>query len=324
MLSAMKSTTVKNTVSVQRVPVQMQVQQPRKPLIFQWVQDVSGSMSGSGIDASLKGLEYTVEKVLQDQDMLGLTTFNSKSKMIHRPIRKEKLDLSRDIQTIRNSVGGGTSIYDALHTSITALKEMVLDSKFVAISKDAVYELLLVTDGADGNSKFTLQEAIELVKHPGIPNFHLIVVAVGMTEHDKIKLIQLCQCSHAEFISVKHLHELRETIQTLGHQILQRLVYVTTSVTTTTTNAIAAQKHKTLSYPTLPLVHSNIQKMDDDNNNNNLSYHLQCLSLQTGNKHCSKISSSASISTGISNKQCHFYKQQGICKNGMNCKFLHS
>jgi uncharacterized protein with von Willebrand factor type A (vWA) domain len=218
------------TTEVRVVEAERQRSAPRqrKPLVFQWVQDVSGSMSGSRIEHSIGGLRFTVDEILEDNDLFGLTTFNSNSKVVHKPLRKRKLDLSKDVHKIEGEVGGGTSIYDALGQSISGLREMVRDPKYVAMSGDAVYELLLVTDGADGNSRTTLDQAIELVAHPGIPNFHLVVVAVSMSAREQEQLRRLCAFPHATFVEVEHLDQFAATIGKIGRAAVQRATVVVT------------------------------------------------------------------------------------------------
>lgn len=208
--------------NIQRAPSR------RKPIIFQWVQDVSGSMSGSRIKHSIDGLQFIVGEVLNQNDFFGLTTFNSVSKVIHKPLCKKNLDLGKDIDKIEHMVGGGTSIYDALVQSISELRDLVRNPKYVAMNSDAVYELLLVTDGADCNSNTTLSKAIELVAHSGIPNFHLVVVAVCMRPHEKQQLIRLCSFPHATFVEVEHLDQFAATIRKLGQEAMQRARIVIT------------------------------------------------------------------------------------------------
>jgi len=125
-------------------------------------------------------------------------------------------------------------MYDAVGASIQGLQAMTKDRQYAAVTQDAVYQLLLLTDGGDNySSDFTLAALTDLVAHPGLPNFHLVVVAVSMSDRDKQKLRGLCAPDHATFLDVKNFSELQHTLHEVGEVVQQRLVVTTTTVTKT-------------------------------------------------------------------------------------------
>lgn len=209
----------------------------RKKLVFQWVQDVSGSMSGKRIESSLEGFDHMFENVCQPTDLMGVVTFNHDLNTLHLPMSIKKLDASRDKASIRAAVGGRTRMYDALGSCMRGLKDMSRDERYAAVVEDAVYQLLLITDGEDNSStQFTRDTLTELVAHPGIPNFHLVVVAVCMSDQEKQALRGLCAPLHATLLDVENISELQHTLREVGEVLLQRLVITTTTVTQQSTS----------------------------------------------------------------------------------------
>mmetsp|Transcript_6103 Transcript_6103/g.11671 ORF Transcript_6103/g.11671 Transcript_6103/m.11671 type:complete len:338 (-) Transcript_6103:41-1054(-) len=231
--------TVTTTAAIGRAPRPKQPQ--RKKLVFGWIQDVSGSMHGDRIEASLRGFDHMFEKVCQPTDYLGVVTYNGDLNTLHLPMPVQNIDPSRDKASILNSVDGSTRMYDALGASIQGLQAMARDKQYAAVTHDAVYQLLLITDGGDNcSSEFTLATLTELVAHPGLPNFNLVVVAVSMTARDKQKLRGLCAPEHATLLDVKDISELQHTLRRVGEEVQQRLV-VTTTVTQT---VVQSQGHR--------------------------------------------------------------------------------
>ena len=193
-------------------------------------------MSGNRIEASLRGFDHMFENVCQPSDYLGVVTYNGDLNTLHLPMAVQHIDPSRDKANIRKGLQGKYQydrMYDAVGASILGLQAMAKDKKYAAVTHDAVYQLLLITDGGDNrSSEFTLATLTELVAHPGLPNFHLVVIAVNMTETDKEKLRRLCAPDHAKLLDVKDIRELQHTLRRVGEVVQQRLV-VTTTVTKT-------------------------------------------------------------------------------------------
>ena len=225
---------VQTTTSVYRT---LDVEQPtRKKLVFGWIQDVSGSMAGGRIQSSLAGLDYMCSEVFQPTDFLGVMTYNGEVRTLHSPMPVKKVDIARDKIAIEAGLRGQAAydrMYDSIGTCITSLQAMAQSDEYRAATEDAVYEILLLTYGGDNySSQYTLRQAAELVAHPGLPNFHFIIVAVSMSESDKKKLRVLCTPDHATFLEVSELRDLKRALKGVGKGI-QRRLEVTTTVSVT-------------------------------------------------------------------------------------------
>ena len=72
----------------------------RPKLVFSHVQDVSGSMAGSRIDASLTGVDYMHANVFQPDDFLGVVTFNSDVRTVHQPMPVRRVNRAHNEQAI--------------------------------------------------------------------------------------------------------------------------------------------------------------------------------------------------------------------------------
>ena len=219
--------TVTQSVTQSCVPV---VQSQRKKLVFGWIQDVSGSMAGGRIDASIKGLESLRSEVLQDEDYLSLVLFNTNTTKLHSPMVVKNIDHQRNVRAIRESIDGRTALYDGLGAAIEEIKAMRADKKYNSVTKDAVYELLVLTDGGDNSSvTFSLETLSTLVAQPGIPNFNLHVVGVSMDHSDKEKLLSLCKPRHCSYIDVSDLTQLSDKLSHIRETVKKRLVMTTTT-----------------------------------------------------------------------------------------------
>jgi hypothetical protein len=274
----------------------------RKKLVFGWIQDVSTSMEGRQLDTSLKGFDFVFNEICEPSDFLSVVTFSDEVTVLHQPMPVHKISAEKDKQNIRKNLGGCTACYDAVASSILSLQDMTKLDSYKAITQDAVYELLLLTDGADNSStKYSLQQLTDLVARPGIPNFHIVVIAVSMAGSDKAKLKELCEPVHATFIDIKNISELQNTLRRVGESVQQRLV-VTTTVTETRTIQGARSyggRQQDVSVATIT---------------NGL-----------GSTRLALPPPPPQVAKG-SKKQvvCSFFNQPLGCRNGNRCKFLHT
>ncbi|GMI48775.1 hypothetical protein TrCOL_g3994 [Triparma columacea] len=197
----------------------------RLRLVSAWLQDVSGSMSGQPEREAIGGLRLLHDDVLEKEDCLAVITFGTSVNVLHEPMRVSKVDRVQDERNIRRSAGGMTAIYDALMTCILGLKEKLGNPKFHQVNKDALYQLILVTDGADNSSKAGLDEVAALVARPGIPNFHLVVVGIGMDRGTAATLrSRLCAPEHAQYMEAPDIGRLGSTLRRVVQDVKARLV----------------------------------------------------------------------------------------------------
>lgn len=235
---------VVSTTTIRAITASAPVPPPRrKKLVYSWVQDASASMAGSRTEAALDGFDYMFQEVFHPTDFLSAMTFNSDFHTLHLPMPVHKVNAARDKASIRQDVGGRTRMYDAVGSAIEALQKLNRDPKFSLITNEAVYELLVLTDGADNcSTDYDHRRVAELIAHPGLPNFHLVVVAVSMSECDKQNLHALCNPDHATFLDVASLSELQRTLHGVGERVQQRLVYTTTTTTTRVVSSSASSR----------------------------------------------------------------------------------
>jgi len=207
----------------------------RRKLVFGWVQDTSGSMAGARLRASIDGFRHMFAEVLDPRhDMLGLITFSDQVEVHHSPMPVGRIDMERDVDTIEQRCGGRTALFDALGTAIEGLRDMHRDTKYQAVTTDAVYELLLVTDGEDTSStRYTLESLADLVAEPGIPHFHLLLVGVGMEpSFARILRQTLCAPRHATYFDASSIDDLTRTLKEVAVGVQRRLVVTTTTTRT--------------------------------------------------------------------------------------------
>ena len=230
-VSKMQTTTTTVTHAVYAQPTQPVMK--RRRLVTAWLQDVSGSMAGNREREAVSGLSLLHDDVLQDDDYLAVITFDHRVHVLHEPMRVSRVNKDKDAVNILKSGGGSTAIYDALKTCIQGLKEKLKDPKFGQCGKDAVFQLILLTDGGDNNCSTSLAEVAALVARPGIPNFHLVVVGISMGASTASTLRPvLCAPGHARFIDVADISNLGSTMRSVVTDVKARLVV---QVETTTT-----------------------------------------------------------------------------------------
>jgi hypothetical protein len=229
-------TQVVQTTTTQAQHAARQARVSKTKLVFGWIQDVSGSMRGRRIERSLEGLDYMTREIFKPNDFLGVMAYNGDINTMHAPMPVKKVDMERDKAAILRGIDGNSAfdrMYDSIGKCIKGLQAMVRNEDYIAVTKDAVYKILLLTDGGDNySSEYTLEQAAELIAHPGLPNFHFVVVAVEMSARDKQKLQVLCEPDHATFVDVSKLSDLGRTLEEVGKRLQQRRLLVTTTTTT--------------------------------------------------------------------------------------------
>jgi hypothetical protein len=183
-------------------------------------------MHGETAEAAAQGLEAIVS-VLRPTDLYGCSVFDSSVTRLHHPMPRRKVKLEKDLAAMRKADGGSTALYDAIAHSIQALKETARHyregGKRGKEKGDVVYELLVVTDGADNASAMELSELSQLVHKPGLPNFNLVLLGVGISGGAAADMRQLCKARHAHFYQCSGVSELKQQLQRARESIRLQL-----------------------------------------------------------------------------------------------------
>jgi Mg-chelatase subunit ChlD len=176
--------------------------------------DVSGSMHGARIARARDNLLKIFDEYIEDEDQLSMITFNHSTAEIF-PL--QEVGMSRDRLRREASdachVGGGTAFYDALIKSSESLKDVVPESQ---------QWIIALTDGADGGSRNTLDQALAQVRgSPGKPN--LIIVGIELQSNIKPLMEKLTTATESSvFIDASGgLQSLDEAFQQVAELICE-------------------------------------------------------------------------------------------------------
>jgi len=176
--------------------------------------DVSYSMNGARIERARDNLLKIFDEYIEDEDQLAMITFNNITTQIF-PL--QEVGTSRDRLRREASdacrVGGGTAFYDALIESSQSLKDSLPESQ---------QWIIALTDGADGHSKNTLEQALAKVQgSPGKPN--LIIVGIELQSNIKPQMEKLTTATESSvFIDASGgLQTLDEAFQQVAELICE-------------------------------------------------------------------------------------------------------
>jgi len=187
--------TVFQMQATQQVPVAV----PAPPTIItkkinkqvMFVIDESGSMSGTRFREAMNGSKTVLKSLNHDHDWVGIYLFDTNVRCISKPVSLSGGVGSRLESTIDGLTcnGGGTAIYDAVMTASNAFKKP--KNQGLAIQ----YELIILTDGADGSSKASKESVNAHLKalkaSGGLGTLHVTVLAVGMTSSDRNEMSRM-------------------------------------------------------------------------------------------------------------------------------------
>jgi len=171
----------------QQVPVAVSKPKTVKKKInkqVMFVIDESGSMSGSKFNEAMNGCKTVLKSLNYDHDWVGIYLFDSRVRCISNPVflKREGSNLEATMNGLRCN-GGGTAIYDAVMTASNAFVKP--KSEGLAVQ----YELIVLTDGADGSSSASNRSVNAhlnaLKASGGLGTLHVTVLAVGMSDRDR-------------------------------------------------------------------------------------------------------------------------------------------
>jgi Ca-activated chloride channel homolog len=169
----------KTTLEVPSVPVIDAImnlwQQKKKSANVVLVLDTSGSMNEDGkIQNAREGAKQLVN-LLSDSDRLSLLPFNSKMNWTGQdiPIKTGRTQLTQKIDSF--FAEGGTALYDSIDTAY----QYLLDQSKTSDS-DTILSVVVLTDGADTDSKMQLSVLMDRIKFDGETHkIHVFTIAYG-------------------------------------------------------------------------------------------------------------------------------------------------
>jgi hypothetical protein len=202
----------------------------RPQILFSAAVDVSESMNGgmkTCIDALLDD-EGLVATLLEKDDLFGCVTFAERVTKLHHPMPIHKVNRKTDVENItkaHNGVGtGGTAIYDAIRVGIDELKDSV---KYIASreqqGRNLVVEHLILTDGSDNRSSLNFDQIQDLVRSPGVANYHLVIIGINMSARDEQKFKNLCVPNHCKYVSASNMSAFRNEILAYQRSVQNRV-----------------------------------------------------------------------------------------------------
>ena len=184
----------------------------RSKLCFSGAVDVSWSMEGERIEAAIAGLGKVVA-MMEDTDLFGLFTFGDSAKNLHHAMPRGNVDWAKDQRHILSNVGGCTALYDAIGGGVAEMKETLARHRAKGRADKLVFQQLVITDGADNSSTTSLAAIKALVAKPGLPDFHLVLIAVGIDANDARQMRSICDNNHSSFILAGDVRELGKVLQ---------------------------------------------------------------------------------------------------------------
>ena len=128
------------------------------------VVDTSGSMEGDKLAMVKAGIETFLMRIMPE-DRVGMITFDSTARLVvpMAPLSDNRIDLQVAVQEMR--AVGRTALFDAL-----ALGKQTLD-ELPPLEEDRIRAIVLLSDGADNQSRLSLAEVRNLFEESGISIF---------------------------------------------------------------------------------------------------------------------------------------------------------
>jgi len=191
--------------------------------------DASGSMSGGLTNAAISGLEKIVTEALDADDLYGLLTFDTTVKNLHHCMPRGKVDFAKDAQHVRNNAGGCTALWDAILHGVAELKDTQKRQQKQKVKDRAdrlLYEQLVITDGEDNSSAASFEAVAQKVAHPGLVDYHFVLVGVAVDDSTAEVMKQLCRPSHARFIRVQSVAHLVKVLAQQSATMVQMRLHI--------------------------------------------------------------------------------------------------
>ncbi|HYN21824.1 MAG TPA: VWA domain-containing protein [Thermoanaerobaculia bacterium] len=190
------------------------------PASIVFLQDLSGSMEGTSLDASKEAVRFFLNQALQG-DEFAIATFASDASQVEVPY-------TSDLSVLRESVAGwkawGTT---ALHDAVAGVPNISAEGR------NPKRFAVLITDGIDNASRYTPEKAREIVRQAQLP-----VYVVGLGTGDPYELGQtgekiyryadvlnlLASVSGGRYYAISNLEELREALTAIVNDLRHQYV----------------------------------------------------------------------------------------------------
>jgi Ca-activated chloride channel family protein len=190
------------------------------PASIVFLQDVSGSMEGSSLEASREAVRFFLDKAVQG-DEFSIATFASGERQVDVPFTS---DLSVLREAVGNWKGYGTT---ALHDAVAWVPEISAEGH------NPKRFAVLVTDGIDNASRITPEKAREIVRQAQLPVY---VIGLGSgspyelsTEGEKIYryadvLNLLASTTGGRYYAISNLEDLQEALTAIYSDLRHQYV----------------------------------------------------------------------------------------------------
>jgi tight adherence protein C len=180
----------------------VQIRNPLTPVSVALAIDVSGSMADDGKLAEAQAAAKSFVGQTRPRDRMVVVAFNDEVSLA-QPLTNDRRLLGRAIDGL--SPGGNTRIYDALAQSVSQL----------ALAPAGSRAVVLLTDGADNSSAWTLADATAQAVRDGIPVY---VVGLGPDVESDV-LQQLAASTGGRYYQAPHAQDLAQVFRLISRQL---------------------------------------------------------------------------------------------------------
>ena len=190
------------------------------PASIVFLQDLSGSMEGTSLQASQQAVQFFLDKSLKG-DEFAIATFASDAGQVEVPYTSEMSVLR---ESVANWKAWGTT---ALHDAVAWVPDISAEGR------NPKRFAVLITDGIDNASKFTPEQAREIVRQAQLP-VYVIGLGTGNPYElsdtgDKIYryadvLNLLASVSGGRYYAIANLQELQEALVAIHNDLRHQYV----------------------------------------------------------------------------------------------------
>ena len=156
-------------------------------------------------------------------DSYALCAFSDGVTTLHRAMGRSSVDMARDMAGIEAAMGGRTALWDGIQSAIVSVQ--AYQKEGLARGRPS-YEVVIITDGQDNSSTTSFEQVCALAAKPGIPDFNLIVVAVG-SDVNQGALKALCEPKHCHFYHATDVEAFKKTLARVAEQVKMRMTITT-------------------------------------------------------------------------------------------------